>query len=66
MTARHVLTAIGLAAVLIGLVWMGQGSGYFPYPASSFMIDQRPWIGYGAGLSLLGHVLIVMGRRSAR
>ncbi len=66
MTARHVLTAIGLAAVLIGLVWMGQGSGYFPYPASSFMIDQRPWIGYGAGLLLLGLVLIVIGRRSAR
>ncbi len=66
MTARHVLTAIGLAAVLIGLVWMGQGSGYFPYPASSFMIDQRPWIGYGAALTVVGVVLVAIGRRSAR
>ncbi len=66
MTARHVLTAIGLAAVLIGLVWMGQGSGYFPYPASSFMIDQRPWIGYGAALAVVGVVLVAIGRRSAR
>lgn len=66
MTARHVLTAIGPAAVLIGLVWMGQGSGYFPYPASSFMIDQRPWIGYGAALAVVGVVLVAIGRRSAR
>jgi len=66
MTARHVLTAIGLAAVLIGLVWMGQGSGYFPYPASSFMIDQRPWIGYGAALAVVGVVLVAIGRRSGR
>ena len=35
---------LGGLLVLIGLVWMGQGSGYFPYPAESFMIDQSPWI----------------------
>ena len=63
MTARHALTAIGLAAVLIGLVWMGQGSGTFPYPASSFMIDQRPWIGYGAALAVVGIVVISGARR---
>ncbi|CCM75283.1 hypothetical protein BN77_2447 [Rhizobium mesoamericanum STM3625] len=26
--------------ILIGVVWMGQGSGYFPYPKESFMINQ--------------------------
>lgn len=66
MTARHMFTAIGLLSVLIGLLWMGQGSGYFPYPAASFMIDQRPWIGYGAGLVLFGLVVIGGARRLLR
>ncbi len=66
MAMRRILTLLGALAVLMGLVWMGQGSGYFPYPASSFMIDQSPWIAYGAGLALVGIVLIVLGRRSGR
>ena len=63
---RRTLTLVGAIAVLIGLVWIGQGSGYFPYPASSFMIDQSPWIAYGAGLAVLGLVLIAIARRSRR
>jgi hypothetical protein len=66
MSMRRILTLLGALAVLMGLVWMGQGSGYFPYPASSFMIDQSPWIAYGAGLAIVGVVLIVLGRRSGR
>ena len=50
---------LGGLLVLIGLVWMGQGSGYFPYPAESFMIDQSPWIYRGA---LVGVVVIVLAR----
>ncbi|MCO6177626.1 hypothetical protein [Ciceribacter sp. RN22] len=63
---RRTLTLVGAIAVVMGLVWIGQGSGYFPYPASSFMIDQSPWIAYGAGLAILGLVLIVIARRTAR
>ena len=66
MTAGRILTLLGAVAVLMGLVWIGQGSGYFPYPASSFMIDQSPWIAYGAGLAIVGVVLIAIGRRSGR
>lgn len=47
---------IGALAILMGLLWMAQGSGIFPYPASSFMIDQSPWILYGAILALAGLV----------
>lgn len=54
---------IGALAILMGLLWMAQGSGIFPYPASSFMIDQSPWILYGAILALAGLVLVWWARR---
>lgn len=58
------LTAIaGVIAILMGLLWMAQGSGMFPYPASSFMIDQSPWIIYGAILALVGLALVWAARR---
>ncbi|PPJ48685.1 hypothetical protein C0075_16675 [Rhizobium sp. KAs_5_22] len=63
---QRILTLLGALAVLMGMVWIGQGSGTFPYPASSFMIDQSPWIAYGAGLALVGLVLIAIARRSGR
>ena len=59
---KTVVFAIGIVAALIGLVWIGQGSGYFPYPESSFMISQKPWIYYGAGLMLVGLIMIGVGR----
>ncbi len=66
MSMQRILTLLGALAVLMGMVWIGQGSGTFPYPASSFMIDQSPWIAYGAGLALVGLVLIAIARRSGR
>jgi len=50
--------------ILVGLVWMGQGSGYFPYPAESFMIDQTRWIYWGALMAVAGIVVIVVMRKS--
>jgi hypothetical protein len=49
---RITLLAAGIFAVVIGLIWIGQGTGYFPYPSSSFMINQVPWI-YTVGRSWL-------------
>ncbi|GAC1045895.1 hypothetical protein [Rhizobium sp. No.120] len=54
---------LGGLLLLIGLVWMGQGSGYFPYPAESFMIDRTPWIYRGALVAIVGVVVIVLARR---
>ena len=48
------LTVIGILLLLMGLVFMGQGSGYFPYPASSFMISQTKWIYYGGAIAVIG------------
>ncbi len=57
---------LGTLLVLVGLVWIGQGSGYFPYPAESFMIDQTPWIYWGALVAAAGAVVIALARRHGR
>lgn len=60
---RVILLVIGALMALIGLLWIGQGSGYFPYPASSFMIDQRPWMVRGAVVAVAGLAIILAARR---
>ncbi len=60
---KTVLLVVGVLATLLGLVWMGQGSGYFPYPPGNFMINQAPWIYRGAILAVVGVVVIVLSRR---
>ncbi|MBB3523984.1 hypothetical protein [Rhizobium sp. BK456] len=54
---------IGLLMVLLGLIWIGQGSGYFPYPASSFMIAQTIWVLWGAILAAAGIALMIIVSR---
>ena len=57
------VAVIGVLMALVGLLWMGQGSGYFPYPAGNFIIDQRPWILRGAVLLLAGIGVVWYSRR---
>ena len=52
----------GVVALLIGLLWVGQGAGLIHWPASSFMVDQRPWVTRGAILAVAGLVMISMSR----
>jgi hypothetical protein len=60
---KTTLLVVGILAILIGLIWIGQGTGYFPYPASSFMINQTPWIYWGGGLAALGLIAVLVSRR---
>ena len=60
---RRAIFILGILAVLIGLVWIGQGTGHFPYPAQSFMVRQMQWAWYGAALLAAGLVAIVLSRR---
>src|SRR3954463_14024551 len=53
---------LGILALLIGLLWIGQGTGYVAWPQSSFMISQIQWAWYGAALAVVGAVLIGRGR----
>jgi hypothetical protein len=60
---KTVLLIVGIVALLMGLLWIGQGTGIVHWPASSFMIDQRPWITRGAILAIVGLILIAASRR---
>jgi hypothetical protein len=53
----------GILAILIGVVWIGQGTGYFPYPASSFMINAMPWAYWGTLLAVAGLIALAVSRR---
>ena len=63
---RSILIVVGVLMALMGLLWIGQGLGYVQWPASSFMLDQRPWADRGAALAVLGLLLILVGRRLRR
>ena len=60
---NKIVFALGCLAALIGLIWIGQGTGYFPYPASSFMINETPWIWRGLCLAVVGIIAILWSRR---
>ena len=60
---RTVASVIGVLAVLMGLLWIGQGLDIIHWPESSFMLDQRIWSIYGAVLSLAGIGLTLWSRR---
>jgi hypothetical protein len=60
---RTLLLTAGFIALAIGLLWIGQGTGVIRWPASSFMISQIQWAGYGIGLSGLGLILIWQSKR---
>ena len=63
---RPVLLAVGVLLTLVGLLWIGQGLGYVRWPASSFMIAERQWADYGAGLAVAGLLLVLLARRMRR
>jgi uncharacterized membrane protein len=59
----RLLLIVGLLALAMGLLWIGQGLGVINWPPSSFMIRQMQWAGYGAALAALGLILIWQSKR---
>ena len=58
--ARTILTVVGVVALLLGAVWVGQGANLIP---GSFMTGDRTWFAVGLLVGLGGIVLIVVGLR---
>jgi hypothetical protein len=60
---QTLLTLIGIIVLLAGIVFIGQGSGYFPYPAESFMVRETRWVYYGAAIAIVGLLIVIVARR---
>jgi len=60
---RVLLFIVGLLALAMGLLWVGQGTGYIPWPKQSFMINEMIWAYRGLGLAVGGLIAIVISRR---
>jgi hypothetical protein len=59
----HTLLRIfGILLLLLGLLFMAQGSGYVPWPKSSFMIGDRNWVFYGSAIGAIGLLVIYASR----
>jgi hypothetical protein len=58
--ARIVLIVIGVLALLVGIVFGGQGLGLIP---GSIMTGDRFWFYVGLGLAFVGVVLLLIALR---
>jgi hypothetical protein len=62
---RPFLLAVGVLLVVLGLHWIGQGTGVFVWPANPVMDDHIEWAYYGGGAGIAGVLLIWFSRRRA-
>jgi hypothetical protein len=63
---RYSILIAGIVVSIIGAVWIGQGTGIFPYPSTSVMIDQPQWAYIGGGLVAVGLLLVAYSRGARR
>jgi hypothetical protein len=57
---RIVMIVVGVIALLIGIVFGGQGLGVIP---GSFMTGDRTWFYIGLGVAFVGVVLLLIALR---
>ena len=60
---KILMIVVGAISIAMGLLWAAQGAGYFPYPASSFMINDVMWVYYGLITAVAGVGVILVARR---
>ena len=63
---RLILKVAGVVAVVMGLLWIGQGMGAMDWLSSSFMNGDRTWAVRGALLAAGGAVLILFSSLPGR
>ena len=60
---RIILIVVGALALIVGAVWVGQGSNLIP---GSVMSGDRMWLTIGLVVGIVGIVLLVFGIRRPR
>ena len=61
--AKTFLLMLGVVAIAVGFLWIGQGTGYVQWPSSSFMINDVHWAYYGLMLAIAGLIAVSISRR---
>ena len=59
---KLLLNILGVLAVLMGVMWIGQGAGLIRF-VDSFMVDNRIWEVWGVLLATVGVGMLVLARR---
>lgn len=57
------LRIFGVLLLVLGLLFMAQGSGYLPWPAQSFMVGDRNWVFYGGAIAAIGLLMVIFSSR---
>ncbi|KTE01610.1 MAG: hypothetical protein ACT6QT_07830 [Sphingopyxis sp.] len=60
---KGVLAIVGIAAILVGGLWVLQGLDIVRWPASSFMLGDTTWTRNGVILAVVGIVLLWFARK---
>ena len=55
---KALLRIFGMLLLVLGLLFMAQGSGTLPWPAESFMVGDRTWVYYGGLTAAIGFLVI--------
>ncbi|HVV78847.1 MAG TPA: hypothetical protein VHD59_04440 [Pseudolabrys sp.] len=61
---KIIFSVLGALIAIAGLIWAAQGAGIFPYPATSFMIDNSRWIWIGLATAVVGVIIVILAQRS--
>jgi hypothetical protein len=66
---KSVILVAGILALVMGLLWAGQGFGLIQWPPHQpgqfTMVGHSNWIYIGLGVAVAGLVLIVFSRRKS-
>lgn len=60
---KGIMVIVGVAAILMGGLWILQGLDIVHWPESSFMLGDRVWTRNGALLALVGVLLVWFARK---
>ena len=60
---KIVLLVAGVVLILLGLHWIGQGTGVVIWPANPAMDNHIAWAGYGAVAAIIGVAVMIYARR---
>lgn len=60
---KGLMAVVGIAAIMMGALWILQGLDIVRWPASSFMLGDLTWTRNGTVLALIGVALVWLARK---